>query len=363
MRLLIILFSALICSSQAANAAPLKVQAERSGASAFSRNSAMPKWVEPLETIPETTSSEPVITRLAEVQYWAGPNPAYLVNRAVQVNASARISELGQFSISFAPAYERVVLHRIAILRDKQLMDRTATANIRVLDKENDAAAGYYLGTSTVQVLLEDVKPGDTLWTVYTVEGVNPVFGSMWSERLPWTKESPIELRKVVVLFPSAKDIKWRISGMTRSSIAQPSMDLRNGITKLVFREQGLAPEELEPSLPPDLVPVPFLDLSEYKTWNEVAQWANNLFPNMVARPEVQATAKKFSGQSAEERASQALHWVQDEIRYFSVSIGENSHRPQPPDIVLKRRFGDCKDKSQLLVSLYRAMGFEASPV
>jgi TPR repeat protein len=31
--------------------------------------------------------------------------------------------------------------------------------------------------------------------------------------------------------------------------------------------------------------------------------------------------------------------------------------------VVLKRRYGDCKDKSQLLVALYRAMGIDAQPV
>ena len=55
---------------------------------------------------------------------------------------------------------------------------------------------------------------------------------------------------------------------------------------------------------------------------------------------------------SNEERVVAALEFVQSEIRYFSVSLGENSHRPASPDIVLKRRYGDCKDKSLLLMTL-----------
>jgi hypothetical protein len=47
-------------------------------------------------------------------------------------------------------------------------------------------------------------------------------------------------------------------------------------------------------------------------------------------------------------------------VRYVSLSFGENTHRPALPDVVLERRFGDCKDKSLLLVALLRALGFKA---
>ena len=54
---------------------------------------------------------------------------------------------------------------------------------------------------------------------------------------------------------------------------------------------------------------------------------------------------------------------MQDEIRYFSVLIGQNSHRPQPPATVLAHRYGDCKDKSYLLVNLLAQLGIRARPV
>jgi TPR repeat protein/transglutaminase-like putative cysteine protease len=333
------------------------------GASAFSRRAELPKWAAPLEALPATTSDEPVVIRVAETQYWTGPRPAYLVNRAVQVNSSARLSELGQFAIPFVPAYQTLVLHKIAIVRGGQVLDRTQSANVRVLDSETDAQNGIYVGAATATVLLDDVKPGDTLWTVYSVEGNNPVFGSAWSEQLWWTRDVPVELRKMVLQYPSNKPVQWRVSGMPRPALPAPVTETRNGITTLVLRETGLVADQLEASLPPNALPVSLIDLSEYRDWSQVAQWALTLFPDMARQAQVQALARRFDGKTPEQRASQALHWVQDEIRYFSVSMGENSHRPAAPETVLKRRFGDCKDKTQLLVSLLRAMGIEAQPV
>jgi len=39
------------------------------------------------------------------------------------------------------------------------------------------------------------------------------------------------------------------------------------------------------------------------------------------------------------------------------------THRPESPDRVLERRFGDCKDKVTLLVALLRRLGIDAQPV
>jgi hypothetical protein len=63
-----------------------------------------------------------------------------------------------------------------------------------------------------------------------------------------------------------------------------------------------------------------------------------------------------------EEQASQALHWVQTEIRHWSVAVGECAIRPQPPAIVVRRAYGDCKDKALLLSSMLRALDIDARP-
>ncbi|MCK4834495.1 MAG: transglutaminase family protein, partial [Gammaproteobacteria bacterium] len=62
-------------------------------------------------------------------------------------------------------------------------------------------------------------------------------------------------------------------------------------------------------------------------------------------------------------RVLAALRFVQDEVRYLGIEMGVRSHKPNAPDAVIKQRFGDCKDKSRLLVSLLQGMGIEASSV
>jgi TPR repeat protein/transglutaminase-like putative cysteine protease len=333
-------------------------------ASNFSRSATLPKWAQPLADISPATQDDTVVVRLAETQAWVGPTPAILQNIAIQVNGKSALEQIGQFGISYVPAYQKLVLHRVALLRGKEVMERTASVNTRLLEREAGLESGVYGGAMTLQLLLEDVQVGDTLWLTYTVEGVNPVFGNMWSDTFAWDSATRVEARKLTVLHPKSRPLQWRTLGDFKSAEIKPVIDQQGPIERLVFSELAMEALDYEPSTPSDYVSHRRLQFSEFSNWRDVAQWASGVFPRVPAGPATAVLVRKFAEQGDSlARASAALHWVQDEIRYFSVSMGENSHRPQPPEVVLKRRYGDCKDKSYLLVSLLRDLGIQATPV
>src|SRR6185369_17537776 len=54
---------------------------------------------------------------------------------------------------------------------------------------------------------------------------------------------------------------------------------------------------------------------------------------------------------------------VQDGFRYLSVSIELGGQIPADPEIVIRRKYGDCKDLALLLTRLLRGLGVSARPV
>jgi transglutaminase-like putative cysteine protease len=62
----------------------------------------------------------------------------------------------------------------------------------------------------------------------------------------------------------------------------------------------------------------------------------------------VAETGEKIGSAHAtlERRALAAIRFVQDESRYLGIEVEEGTLRPDAPDAVLRRRFGDCKDKT-----------------
>lgn len=367
MRLLtLVIFLAFIVQSAFASASPNsnRVDGIKGEKTSFTRNSSLPKWVQPLADIPVTQRKDPVIIRLNETQAIVGEESATLVNRVIQVNDQAALGGIGQFGISYYPAYQKMNLHRVAILRGTQILDRTSIVNTRLLQREMGMESSMYGGATTVQLLLEDVRVGDSLWITYTTVGENPVFGKRWASDFSWDGTAPIELRRLIVLHPKQRPILWKQIGDFRQDIITPQIDEVGNLRRLRFEGKSIDAMESEPSIPKDYFPARMLQFSEYNNWSEVETWASKLFPKVNNGIELKKLVQTFSKETTPmAKASAALHWVQNEVRYFSVSIGENSHRPQSPETVLKRRYGDCKDKSYLLISLLEELGIEAHPV
>jgi len=366
MRLYVCVLAALLSAQSApatalAGAAPPLV---RKVDKTLTVGSPLPAWAQPLAEIAPTSRRDPVVFRLRETQSWVGPVPATLINQAIQVNDPSALAAIGQFSIDYHPAYQKLSLHRIAILRGGQVLDRAGRANIRVLQQERELQGGVYGGAQTVQLLLDDVRVGDTLWISYTTEGRNPVFGKPWADDFSWDIGAPVELRRVSVLHPRGRPLHWRQLGDFQASALTPVIEQAGDIERIRFEGKGLEGVEPEPSIPADYLPARMIQMSEHDSWKSVAGWAAELFPAAAPTPALRQLARQFAGQPDKAaQAAAALHWVQDEIRYFSVSIGENSHRPQAPDVVLQRRYGDCKDKAYLLASVLGQLGIAARPV
>ena len=365
MRPRLLLACAFLLPPSLAIAAPAKPASHAAKpAATFFRSTPLPKWLAPLAAVPAAERKEPVVIRLAETQVWTGANPAFLVQRAIQVNDKTRLSEIGQYGLSYYPAYQKLYLHKVAVLRGAEVIDRTATVNTRLLEREPSLESGFYVGETTVQLLLEDVRVGDTLQLIYSVEGRNPVFGRVWADDFSWEYPVPITQRRLTVSHPASQQLQWRELGDGQPHTIAPVAERSGTIARLRFEGRNLEAFQPEPSVPASYMPFRKVQLSEYGSWKEVAAWATGLFAAPPPSPGLKAIAAQFAnGKTEEERASAALHWVQDEVRYFSVALGENSHRPQPPDVVLKRRFGDCKDKTGLLIALLAQLGIKAEPV
>jgi transglutaminase-like putative cysteine protease/lipoprotein NlpI len=339
-------------------------------AAAFTRGDPLPAWGLPFAEIPATTRTTPVVIRVAETQVHLDDSASgvqYLVSRALQVNDASELAQIGQYALYFVPQYQRIRLHAARILRNGQVLDRTREASVRFLERESGLENGIYSGMVTAVLFFDDVRVGDTLHLVYTLEGRNPVLGRRYSHTVQWDHADPVELRRATLIAPAGRQIEWRLQGDYRPARISPQdLSPPGGQTKILrFEERAIDGLDDEPAVPEDFFSARFLQLTEFADWNAVAQWAGGLFPPQAELPaELQPLLQRLQAlPDPEQRAAEALRWVQEEIRYFSVSLGESSHRPSAPAEVVQRRYGDCKDKTYLLVTLLRALGIEADPV
>ncbi len=104
-----------------------------------------------------------------------------------------------------------------------------------------------------------------------------------------------------------------------------------------------------------------------FSSWQDVSCWAEEMMDTKSGDEAViERKAKELVADSKTDfdRVRAIAHWVQKNIRYVSIQLGVISgYKPNPADVVLKKGYGDCKDKSALMQSMLQAIGLQSHSV
>ena len=289
------------------------------------------------------------------------PESATFQHRVKQICSYAGVQNGAQISLDFDPGYESLQLHWVRIWRGTNFLNRLDRDKIKIIQQERDLEQHELNGQYSAILVLDDVRVGDVIDYAFTFQGDNPVFGGRFARSIQLQSEEPIGRLRTRLLWPAKKRLYAKYHGTS----AQPAVIPGKETTEYCWDSRQVPGLSLEDSLPAWYECQPWVQLSEFQTWDEVNQWALTLFQNgSVPSPEF---SKKLDAwrriASPEERVLAVLRFVQDEVRYFGIEMGEKSHKPSDASTVCNRRFGDCKDKSLLFVTALRMLGIEAWPV
>ena len=176
-------------------------------------------------------------------------------------------------------------------------------------------------------------------------------------------EKAPIERLRVAVR-GGGKGWRWRIAGSRAGLSVQESADgvVVTGASLPVWKKEGFAPGDRSRG------PILRYAWSEEATWTQVGQWYEGLAgpaapisegDEAVRNASLKVTAGR---QDRRGRLASLLGFVRGKLRYVAAESGIDGHRPTPPQEVMERGWGDCKDKALLLIALLRESGIDAWP-
>lgn len=331
-----------------------------------------PEWVEAREAVPASVVPVPpgIATLGAYIEYWgseilaSGSRSVTYERRITRIQQTSALTDVGVFRLDYSPDYQSVKIHRIDLIRGGQRIPVLKSMNFRVSKVESGLERLMLSGKSAAIGQIPDARAGDVIDVAYSVTGQNPVFGEHFVANVNWNHPQYVHKRQVRLLHSPEIKIASQFMGPQFKEAPSNGSVFGGRYKEQVFTQTQVLPAFYDNKLPKDYSPFLILQLSSMGSWYDVHQWAAELFRTEPASPAINSLAKALSaGVSQKQAIAKAAKFVQDDIRYFSVSISENTHRPQQPDVTLERRFGDCKDKALLLVTLLRAMGVRANPV
>lgn len=270
-----------------------------------------------------------------------------------------QVEQASQITIDFRPGLEEITVHEVVVWRDGARIDQWPGARRTVLHREQELERGIIDDTRTLSLILSDVRSGDTLDYSYTVVRNHHLTGGRFSGTFRTRWEANIERQRIRVLHPRDRAIRHTLLNEALAPEVRPWGERD---TEKLWEWRGLEPHVVPDHEPTWFSSAPFVYLTEFSDWSEVAAWAMPFYRTPTALPAtIEALLAQFADADSEAaKILAALRFVQDEIRYTGIAIAEGAIVPSPPDVVLARRYGDCKDKVLLLITLLRAQGIEA---
>lgn len=286
---------------------------------------------------------------------------------AYRVLNNAGLEEASELKLTWEPSYETLTIHSLTVYRDGAAIDYGKKVRWSELQREDSLDVRMYDETRTMLIILEDIREGDIVEYEYTTAGSNPIFGATFYGYFSHGLDYPMLSLHFRLIVPPGRNIAIR---QHVRSLAQTVQALPGGGTEYAWAETRSPEVRLDPYVPEWYDAYPWIEMSEWRDWGEVTAWGRSVFDSVEEpTPSAELTkayerilGKLGDNPTKEETITAILRFVQDEIRYFGIEIGVNSHKPRSPREVLDGRFGDCKDKALLFCSLARLAGWEAWP-
>ncbi|MDP2941727.1 MAG: transglutaminase domain-containing protein, partial [Candidatus Omnitrophota bacterium] len=137
---------------------------------------------------------------------------------------------------------------------------------------------------------------------------------------------------------------------------------------KLIYRWEFKAIPQIIPeaNMPPLAEVNPTVLASTFGSWQEIYDWwwklsRDKIQPDSAIREKVKELIKAKSGER--EKAAAIYNFCAREIRYVAVEYGQAGFEPHPAADIFRNKYGDCKDKAILLVTMLREAGIKSWPV
>src|SRR6185503_14481042 len=188
----------------------------------------------------------------------------------------------------------------------------------------------------------------------HVLEGPLPAIaiGAVVEEQITVRDEKPffaaesLPLKRITRLLPNAQVNEVRANGRVRWTLEQGVIDEMDA---------------MDSNLPADEPAWPAVEFSSGASWQAVADAYRGMTESRIrnddAKPLIAGLSPRTNKLEYVARVVERLH---REVRYTGVEFGTERLIPEYPSETLRRRFGDCKDKSTLLVAALRASGIDA---
>lgn len=264
-------------------------------------------------------------------------------------------------SLSYREGYQKVkILFANTIKPDGKIIPLDSKD---IVDTSEYAGYEFYTDIKVKKFTMPAVEDGCIIEMAYEMENLEPVLSMDYSELFFCQNLYPIEMDIAEIVLPKGTELKYK---KFKTDIT-PQIIADGEKTKYIFinsRQKEIIPESRMPSLL-DRDTFPQIYFWTLDSWDAISKWYITLVKEQM-KPD--AELENFTKQliadkkTDEDKINAIFNFVSQNIRYIAVLLGPHTYKPHLASEIFKKRYGDCKDKTILLLTMLKIAGIEGKP-
>jgi tetratricopeptide (TPR) repeat protein/transglutaminase-like putative cysteine protease len=267
----------------------------------------------------------------------------------------------GEASNYWEPWHEEQPVLRARVITPDHavhLLDPKTITNNPAKEDQNDV----FSDRQVVRAPLPAIAPGSFVEEEHVTKETSPISGAGTLSYFTFAQGVPSQRMRLVLEFPSSLPLRYTTELLPEM---KPERKEENGLVTITF-DRGPAEsfDRAEDFVPSDVPIYARVWYSTGSSWQRIAQDYAKVIDQRIAKDDVSALVGKLTtGKSSREAKTTALlQYLDNEVRYTGIEFGEAAFTPHALSETLSHRYGDCKDKSVLLVAMLRTAGIPAFP-
>jgi len=273
-------------------------------------------------------------------------------------------------SFHYMLPYNQVSVEKVEVIRGSQTIPVDLAKQSRTQVESGQMGSNIYNPNSkTLTVQIPDLLPGDILHYVIREKTMKPYIPNTFSEYFVLQSTSPVLDYRVIVDAPASRPLQSVVVKDEVKGTITASQTKSGDRVVYEWRARNVPRVFEEPGMPPMFTVVQRILVSTTPAWKDISQWYWNLCqphlekttPGMIAK--VKELTANLKDDDAKIRA--LYYYVAHQIRYMGLTTETDApgYEPHDVNITFDNKYGVCRDKAALLVTMLRIAGYNARPV
>ena len=278
---------------------------------------------------------------------------------AFQVHDDEGARRMSRYPVFFEPGRQWVEVRSAKVHR----ANGSVVESVRTFEQSlGDSAYRIYYDTRALVLDLPQLEPGDTVELRFRVEDVSRrnAFNDYYGAVRFLQGGYPTQHLEHVLVTPTSRRFYFNEPAMpslrhTRTTEGATNVDR--------WLTTNVEPVRAEDGMPGPAETRPYLHISTYQSWNDVGRWWWGLAQDQLLPDEsLERTTRELVAGATDtrEKVARIYDWVIRNTRYVGLEFGIHGFKPYRVTQIVRRGFGDCKDKASLIYAMLKIAGVEA---